>query len=102
MSGGAWNYLCDRMQMDGRFEDWDEELADLFGDLAALAHDLEWADSSDIDEEDARAAIRLFKAKWFAEPREKRLVAYVDRGIAELRERLMAVIGAEAVTPNGN
>ena len=74
MSGGSWNYASyDISDAASRMAIWDKELSELLEDLSHVCHDCEWADDSDISEEDARDAIKRFKAKWFGTDRAERL-----------------------------
>lgn len=73
----------------------DRELNDLMKDIAELAHDLEWYDSSDYGEDDYRESVVKFKAKWFEQSREERLKNYIDEAVDELRKDLYAMIGGD-------
>lgn len=92
MSGGSHgyvygtirDYLCDQMK--------DAELNDLVNDLVKVAHDLEWADSSDISEETYFKTVREFKQKWFGTCRTDRLIGYVDKRIEEVKEELHRMV----------
>ena len=73
----------------------DKELDDLMKDVAELAHDLEWADSSDISIEKYYDTIKQFKQKWFKADRETRLKGFIDDAIKELRKELYLLIGED-------
>lgn len=93
MSGGSHGYIyCEiESQLCGAMHD--RELNDLMKDIAELAHDLEWYDSSDCGEDDYRKSVVKFKAKWFEQSREERLKNYIDEAVDELRKDLYAMIG---------
>lgn len=93
MSGGSHGYIyCEiESQLCGAMHD--RELNDLMKDIAELAHDLEWYDSSDYGEDDYRESVVKFKAKWFEQSREERLKNYIDEAVDELRKDLYAMIG---------
>ena len=70
----------------------DRELDDLMKDIAELAHDLEWYDSSDIGRADYMKTVKKFKDKWFNGNRKERLKGYVDESINNLKSELYALI----------
>lgn len=95
MSGGSHNnvfcmiedYLCSQMH--------DPELNDLMQDIAVLAHDLEWYDSGDINEEKYKASVRRFKEKWFNSSHEERLKKYIDDALEKQKSELYSMIGVK-------
>lgn len=93
MSGGSHNYICYQIDEHLVGKMHDRELDDMMRDVSELAHDLEWADSDDISEEDYRKTVLRFKTKWFGQAREERLKKYIDDSIYSLREELYAMIG---------
>ena len=70
----------------------DRELDDLMKDIAELAHDLEWYDSSDMSKSEYLETVAKFKAKWFNGNRKERLKSYVDSAINDLKSELYALI----------
>ena len=52
MSGGSYDYMYCRIEDYYVGHMKDIELNDLMKDIVELVHDLEWADSSDISDED--------------------------------------------------
>jgi hypothetical protein len=94
MSGGSHAYaFCVIKDLCGQMHD--QELDDLMTDIAELAHDLEWFDSSDICEESYLQTVRRFKDKWFNSSREDRLKQYVDDAISKLKNELYGLLGVE-------
>ena len=51
MSGGSHGHIYNQIQDELCGQMYDIELNDLMEDIAKLAHDLEWYDSSDISKE---------------------------------------------------
>lgn len=94
MSGGSHNYICYKIEDELVGYMYDRELDDLMKDIAKLAHDLEWFDSSDIGLDTYRETVRKFKEKWFGGDREERLKGYVDDAVSNLREELYSLIGS--------
>lgn len=66
---------------------------DLVDDIAKLAHDLEWLESGDYDEEKYRKTVLNFKQKWFKSSCEERLKKYVDETLNDVRVELLNMIG---------
>lgn len=95
MSGGSHNYICFRIEEDLVGKMHDRELDDLMNDVAKLAHDLEWWESGDTDEDDYRNAVSSFKEKWFGGFRYDRLKDYIDEAVYNLKTELYAMIGEE-------
>ena len=96
MSGGSWDYACYTIHSAGNsMERWDAELADMLHDLPGVCHDCEWADDSDMSDDDACESIMKFKKKWFGEPRDERLKSYVDDAVARVKKELYALIGVD-------
>lgn len=93
MSGGSHDYIYAKIENElcGQMED--KELNDMMQDIANLAHDLEWWDSSDIGKEEYMETVRKFKAKWFKGNRDERLKGYVDESVERLRAELLTLIG---------
>ena len=95
MSGGSHGYIYSQIQDELCGQMYDAELNDLMKDVAKLAHDLEWYDSSDIGEETYQKTITEFKRKWFKAKREDRLKAYVDEAMEKLRSEMYLLISTE-------
>lgn len=93
MSGGSYDYIYCRLkeECDGRM--YDAEMDDMIRDLAEVLHDLEWWQSADSSEDEYRATLTRFKAKWFKDNREERLKGYIDNQISIVRNQLYALIG---------
>lgn len=93
MSGGSYDYIYCRLkeECDGRM--YDAEMDDMIRDLADVLHDLEWWQSADSSEDEYRATLTRFKAKWFKDNREERLKGYIDNQIGIVRNQLYALIG---------
>lgn len=93
MSGGSYAYIYCRLkeECDGRM--YDAEMDDMIRDLAEVLHDLEWWQSADSSEDEYRATLTKFKAKWFKDNREERLKGYIDNQIGIVRNQLYALIG---------
>lgn len=95
MSGGSYDYTY------GRIEDYyvgsmkDIELDDLMKDIVELTHDLEWADSGDISDEDYFETVTKFKNKWFKQSRNERLKKYIDEKTDKTKKELYNLIGAK-------
>ena len=70
----------------------DRELDDLMKDLVKLTHDLEWADSADISQEEYFETVKRFKNKWFGTSREERLKEYIDEAVSGLRDELLKML----------
>ena len=92
MSGGSHNYVCYNIENELCGQMHDRELDDLMKDIAELAHDLEWYDSSDISKSAYIETVAKFKAKWFNGNRKERLKGYVDESIRNLKSELYALI----------
>ena len=95
MSGGSHGYIYCRIQEELCGQMYDAELNDLMKDIAKLAHDLEWYDSSDISEESYKKTVAEFKRKWFKAEREERLKDYIDDAMDKLRSEMYTLIGTE-------
>lgn len=93
MSGGSHNYIYTRIDEELVGSMHDKELDDLMKDISELAHDVEWYDSSDIDENKYKESVKKFKNKWFKSTREERLKGYIDKTIDDLRQELINLIG---------
>lgn len=65
MSGGTHDYICFKIENELCNKMQDDLLNDLIADIASVAHDLEWWQSGDIDEESYRYTVDCFKRKWF-------------------------------------
>jgi hypothetical protein len=92
VSGGSHNYVCYNIENELCGQMHDRELDDLMKDIAELAHDLEWYDSSDIGRADYMETVKKFKDKWFNGNRKERLKGYVDESINNLKSELYALI----------
>ena len=93
MSGGSHDYVCYAIEENLSGQMKDPELNELVKDLSSLAHDLEWADSGDIEWSDYFDSVKKFKEKWFVSPRDDRLISIVNNKIDELRDELHKMIG---------
>lgn len=98
MSGGSHDYICYKIEEElcGQMED--AELNDLMKDIANLAHDLEWYHSADTCETTYRESVTKFKKKWFGSDRTERLKGYIDKEVAEVKNRLYILIGENVIT----
>ena len=85
MSGGSRNYTCFAIDENLVGKMYDAELDDLMADISKLAHEVEWWDSGDTNEEQYRKAVKKFKKKWFGTDRNERLKGYIDEKLAELK-----------------
>lgn len=92
MSGGAYDYLCYRVQETYIGEMYDIELDDMMKDLCKVLHDLEWWQSGDISEEDYRKRVSEFKKKWFSGNRTGIKKHYVDIILSETKKKLYQVL----------
>lgn len=95
MSGGSHNYICYKIEEELVGQMHDKELNDLMKDIAKLAHDLEWFDSSDYGENDYKKSVEKFKNKWFGKSRNERLKEYIDESVNKLKEQLYTMIGVK-------
>ena len=95
MSGGSYDYMCYRIEEYYVGHMKDMELNDLMKDIANLVHDLEWADSCDISDEDYFKTVIEFKNKWFKQSRQERLKTYIDEEINRTKKELYNLIGKE-------
>lgn len=98
MSGGSHGYICFSIENELCGRMYDRELNDLMEDIAKLAHDLEWYDSSDISKESYWQTVTQFKQKWLCANninRTKRLKGYIDSECNKLRSEMYLLIGAE-------
>lgn len=95
MSGGSHNYIYYKIEEELVGQMHDMELNDLMKDIAELAHDLEWFDSSDCSENDYKKSVEKFKNKWFGKSRNERLKEYIDESINKLKDQLYTMIGVK-------
>lgn len=88
MSGGSMEYFYWTLE---NYVDSleDVELNDLMHDIAKLYHDKEWADSGDYCDGDWNKTKTEFKNKWFKAKREDRLLGYIDKEVARLKNELI-------------
>lgn len=93
MSGGSHDYVCSKIEYELVGYMKDDELNDLMKDIVKLAHDLEWADSGDISDEDYFETVKEFKEKWFKQDRNDRLKKYVDEKIENLKKEIYRLLG---------
>lgn len=93
MSGGSHDYVCSKIEYELVGYMKDDELNDLMKDIVKLAHDLEWADSGDISDEDYFETVKEFKEKWFKQDRNDRLKEYVDEKIENLKKEIYRLLG---------
>ena len=94
-SGGSHNYICYSIENNLVGQMRDMELDDLMKDIVKLAHDLEWADSSDITDEDYFKTVKEFKNKWFKQNRTQRLKKYIDDSLENQRKKLYLLLGGD-------
>lgn len=97
MSGGSYDYIYCRLKEECEGRMYDTEMDDMIRDLADVLHDLEWWQSADSSEDEYRATLTRFKAKWFKDNREERLKGYIDNQIGIVRNQLYALIGEPTV-----
>lgn len=71
----------------------DIELSDMVYDMFCLLHSLDWYQSGDTSYGQYQADVDAFKRKWFKGKRSDRLKEYVDVAVADLRDKLLAMIG---------
>ena len=93
MSGGSHDYICYKIENELVGCMKDTELNDLMKDIAELTHDLEWADSGDILDEDYFETVKKFKEKWFKQNRDERLKNYIDEKIDKTKKELYRLVG---------
>lgn len=92
MSGGSYDYMYHRIEEYYVGKMKDIELDDLMKDIVELVHDLEWADSCDISDEDYFETVKKFKDKWFKKPRKERLQKYIDDKIKDTIDEIYRLI----------
>lgn len=92
MSGGSHNYVSYTIENELCGQMKDIELNDLMKDIAELAHDLEWADSCDISDEDYFETVKRFKEKWLKQGRNERLKTYIDEKIDKTKTELYRLV----------
>lgn len=95
MSGGSHSYVYHEIERELVGQMYDDELNDLIRDIAELAHDLEWYDSSDYNKERYEESVQKFKNKWFEKSRNERLKDYIDESINKLKNQLYTMIGVK-------
>lgn len=93
MSGGSYNYICNRLSDECEGKMYDAEMNDLIKDLCDVLHDLEWWESGDSTEDAYRETVKAFKKKWFKEDRQQRLKGYIDEQLNTMRSQLYSLIG---------
>lgn len=93
MSGGSYDYIYCRLKEECYSRMYDAEMDDMIRDLADVLHDLEWWQSADSSEDEYRATLTRFKAKWFKGNRKERLKCYIDDQIGIVRKQLYDLIG---------
>jgi hypothetical protein len=87
MSGGSYDYICDKVERECVDNMHDLELDEMMKDLCNVLHDLEWWKSDDIDEEGYRMTVFKFKEKWFG-PRDKELRKRICEQIDKLKKEI--------------
>lgn len=92
MSGGSYDYMYYRIEEYYVGKMKDIELDDLMKDIVELVHDLEWADSGDISDEDYFETVKKFKDKWFKKTRKERLQKYIDDKIKDTIDEIYRLI----------
>lgn len=71
MSGGSYDYVCFKIKdfanilRDQEKDPNRKKFSELLKDVAKVAHDIEWADSSDYSQEDSRKSLNEFFSKWY-------------------------------------
>ena len=96
MSGGSREYICFAIDDNLVGKMYDAELDDLMADISKLAHEVEWWDSGDTNEEQYRKAVKKFKKKWFGTDRNERLKGYIDEKLAEVKSDMYKMIGVDS------
>ena len=91
MSGGAFDYLCFKIEetYEGRMEDPVLDL--LLVDFVKVLHDLEWYKSADYSEDHYRRTVEWFKTKWIGQPAPI-LRDVVEQEMQNMRKRLLTAV----------
>ena len=91
MSGGAFDYLCFKIEetYEGRMEDPVLDL--LLMDFVKVLHDLEWYNSGDYGPETYQRTVNWFKSKWIGQPAPI-LRDVVEQEIQNMRKRLLTAV----------
>jgi len=87
MSGGSHDYTCFKIEEYYSGKMYDIELNEMIDDLYQVLHDLEWWQSCDIDEEQYRETIQIFKDKWFGK-RDLKLRELINQEFDKFRESI--------------
>ena len=92
MSGGSYSYICFTLEEEcaGKMHDAETDL--FVKDFVKVLHDLEWWQSSDIDEETYRKTLKRFKKKWFLGGRSTRLEKIINDKCEALKAELMEML----------
>ena len=109
MSGGHWDYAND-MLMDEIFgwnSGWnlldgkhvpdvldDRIMSNITYDIFKILHEYDWYVSGDTGEEDYRASVKAFKAKWLKNL-ERTYKSIIDNEIENTRKDLYMALGLE-------
>ena len=87
MSGGYLDYICFKLDdITDRIDD--REIKDLIKDLADLLHDYEWWQSGDYGSDSYNKKLKKFKAKWFGDNRNERLIYYLNTALDEVKAEI--------------
>ena len=87
MSGGYLDYICFKLDdITDRIDD--REIKDLIKDLADLLHDYEWWQSGDYGSETYYEKLDKFRAKWFGDNRNERLIYYLNTALDEVKAEI--------------
>ncbi|HIR57140.1 MAG TPA: hypothetical protein IAA54_05675 [Candidatus Gallacutalibacter pullicola] len=92
MSGGSMGYIYNTL-IEYKGYLCDPEMDSLLEDFCKVLHDAEWMHSADISEETYLKTVEEFKAKWFLEPREKRLKEFVEQIFQNAKNECLKMIG---------
>lgn len=91
MSGGSYSYMCFTIMDTYGGCMKDPVMESLLKDLCEVLHDLEWADSADISQDDYLRSVERFKAKWIGNPAPI-LRDVVEQEIQHMRKRLLTAV----------
>lgn len=92
MSGGAFDYMYNRVEETycGQMEDI--ELNNMMDDLVWLLRSLEWYKSGDTSEDDYREDVNHFKYKWFNQDTVSRVKTQLNKVLDDFKEEILKSI----------